>query len=297
VTPDLLPGHPVALGGTRGFAVTRTLPHRERRTVGAWCFADSYGPHDVRDARMRVPAHPHIGLQTVSWLLAGEIEHRDSLGSRQLVRPGELNLMTAGRGIAHSEVTPADASGHLHGVQLWVALPAGARDVAPAFAHHADLPTVRLPGATAVVILGRFAGQESPAVAYTPIVGAQVTVSGRAELPLEPGFEHAVLGLDGALTVAGTPLPTDGLVYLADGTSAVTVSGTGRLLLIGGEPFDEELVMWWNFVGRSHEEIAAARADWTAGARFGSVPGPEGTPLPAPELPGVRLRPRPRVRT
>jgi hypothetical protein len=298
---ELLEGLPVALGGPRGLDVTRTLPNRRRRMVGAWCFLDAYGPHDLAgSAGMRVAPHPHIGLQTVSWLLAGEILHRDSLGSRREIRPGRLNLMTAGRGIAHSEETPAVHSGVLHGVQLWVALPATHRDVPPAFAHHADLPVVDDAGLTATVLMGELAGAASPARCYTPLVAAEITLGAGADagLPLRGDFEYAVLCVDGAATVAGTDLKPGPLRYLGEGRSGLRLAaGTGaRLLLIGGEPFDERIVMWWNFVGRDHDEIVEARADWAAGARFGEVRGYDGAPLAAPPMPITRLVPRGRVR-
>jgi hypothetical protein len=298
---ELLVGAPVALGGPRGLEVTRTLPNRQRRMVGAWCFLDAYGPHDLAASTgMRVAPHPHIGLQTVSWLVAGEILHRDSLGSRREIRPGRLNLMTAGRGIAHSEETPAEHTAVLHGVQLWVALPAAHRDVPPAFAHHADLPVVRDGGLAATVLMGELAGAVSPARCWSPLVGAEVslTAGAYAGLPLRPDFEYAVLCVDGAVTVDDTDLKPGPLLYLGDGRTHLRLAaGTGaRLMLIGGEPFDERIVMWWNFVGRDHDEIVEARADWAAGARFGEVRGYDGAPLAAPPMPITRLVPRGRVR-
>jgi redox-sensitive bicupin YhaK (pirin superfamily) len=299
---ELLEGAPVALGGPRGFAVTRTLPHRQRRMVGAWCFLDAYGPHDLADSPgMRVGPHPHTGLQTVTWLVAGEVLHRDSLGNRQEIRPGRLNLMTAGRGIAHSEETPREHGALLQGVQLWVALPHAHRDMPPAFAHHADLPVVTDGGLAATVLIGSLAGATSPAAAYTPLTGAEITLAAGAEttLPLEPGFEWAVLTLDGAPTVDGTTLKPGPLLYLGTGLASLRL-GAGapaRLLLLGGEPFEERLVMWWNFVGREHDEIVAMRADWADGTpRFGTVHGYDGPALPAPPMPITRLVPRGRVR-
>jgi len=298
---ELLQGAPVALGGPRGLGVTRTLPNRQRRMVGAWCFLDAYGPHDLTGtAGMRIGPHPHLGLQTVSWLVAGEILHRDSLGSRREVRPGQLNLMTAGRGIAHSEETPRAHGGVLHGVQLWVALPNADRDVPPAFAHHADLPVVADRGLTATVLMGELAGAASPARCYTPLVGAEITLAAGAGalLPLRPDFEYAVLALDGAPTVDGVPLKPGPLLYLGDGRSSLRfeTGSAARALLLGGEPFEERIVMWWNFVARDHDEMVEARADWTAGARFGDVHGYDGDPMPAPPLPSTRLLPRGRVR-
>lgn len=297
-------GVEVALGGPRAMAVTRTLPNRARRMVGAWCFLDHYGPDDVADSPgMRVPPHPHTGLQTVSWLVEGEVLHRDSLGSLQLIRPGGLNLMTAGRGISHSEesaASPTDRSPALHGVQLWVALPGSDRGVEPRFEHHADLPVLDRDGAAATVFLGELGGVASPAIVHSPLVGAEVVLSPGADarLPLRPEWEHAVLVLSGEADVDGEPLGRGPLLYLGCGRTALPLRAgePARVLLLGGEPFEERIVMWWNFVGRDHDEVVAARADWAAGAsRFGTVRGYAGDPLPAPALPSVRLRSRGRT--
>ncbi|MFH9864030.1 pirin family protein [Streptomyces sp. NPDC017202] len=283
--------------------VRRTLPQRTRSLIGAWCFADHYGPDDVAESGgMDVAPHPHTGLQTVSWLFSGEIEHRDSLGSHALVRPGELNLMTGGLGIAHSEVsTPRTAL--LHGVQLWVALPGEHRDTARDFQHHAPSP-VRLDGAGIRVFLGSLAGSTSPVRTFTPLLGAEIVLDPGAEITLtvDAAFEHGLLVDSGEVCFAGTPLRPAELGYLEPGSTRLTLrndSGTpARTVLLGGPPFEEEIVMWWNFIGRTHEDIARARQDWTAelegtgGSRFGEVKGYGGAPLPAPELPSVPLRPR-----
>ena len=292
---ELLPGRDVPLG--RYTVVRRLLPQRTRRMVGAWCFLDHYGPEDVSSRPgMRVPPHPHTGLQTVSWLLDGEILHRDSLGSVQLIRPGQLNLMTSGAGISHSEESPAMHPPVLHGLQLWVALPAHARDVPAAFDHHADLPTLRDGALTATVVVGEFGGLRSPARAYTPLVGVDLTLAagGSATLTLDPTFEYAVIAMSGGPDVAGTPVGVGELLYLGCGRSLLDVSAAGdaRLFLLGGEPFAEPLVMWWNFVGRTHDDIVAAREAWgdgTASDRFGTVHGYDGEPLPAPPMPTTRL--------
>jgi redox-sensitive bicupin YhaK (pirin superfamily) len=290
----------VPLGGPRAMTVRRTLPQRDRSLVGAWCFIDHYGPDDVSTTRgMDVPPHPHTGLQTVSWLFSGEIEHRDSLGSHAMVRPGELNLMTAGHGIAHSEVSTPDTT-TLHGLQLWVALPDHARDTAPDFAHQAPAP-VPVAGGVLRVLVGALAGDTSPADAFTPLVGAEVCVDPGATVTLdvEPGFEHGVLVDAGPVTVCGTSLGRAELGYVAPGVPRLEIAnpggGTARVMLLGGEPFPDPIVMWWNFVGRSHEEIARFREDWQRhGDRFGAVRGYAGFPqhLPAPALPHVRIRPR-----
>jgi redox-sensitive bicupin YhaK (pirin superfamily) len=292
---EVLPGRDVPLGRTT--VVRRFLPHRDRRMVGAWCLVDHYGPDDVSGAPgMRVPPHPHTGLQTVSWLVEGEILHRDSLGSLQAVRPGELNLMTSGRGISHSEESPADHPPTLHGVQLWVALPDGARDIGPDFKHHATLPVLQDTGLELTVLVGEVAGSRSPAVTHTPLLGAEIALRSGADarVPVEPDFEHAAIVLSGAAVVDGMALEPGTMVYLGCGRSdvAVRASSNARVLLIGGEPFAEQLVMWWNFIGRSHEEIVAMREDWMTGDRFGVVRGYDGDPLPAPPLPNARLKPR-----
>ncbi|QGG42291.1 pirin family protein [Aeromicrobium yanjiei] len=283
----------VPLGGLRGLTVHRTLPQRGFPTVGAWCFVDHFGP--TTDQMTLLP-HPHIGLQTVTWPLAGEIRHRDSLGSELVLRPGELNLMTSGDGVSHSEFSVGDPDAPMHGLQLWVALPAGARRGPAEFEHHPDLPTATGDGWSATVLLGEVAGAVSPATTHTPIVGAEVRVRpGFVRLPLRDDFEHAVLAVDGPVTVDGEDIAHREMRYLAVGRSEVglQVQQDTTLLLIGGEPFDEELVMWWNFVGRSHEDIAEARADWEAGAaRFGHVLGHGSEVVPAPPLPDVRLTPR-----
>jgi quercetin 2,3-dioxygenase len=306
---QLLPGRRVPLG--KYTTVQRLLPQRERRTVGAWCFLDHFGPQSVINMPgMQVPPHPHMGLQTVTWLLEGEVLHRDSVGSLQSIHPGELNLMTAGYGIAHSEESPPEhASGRppsLHGLQLWVALPAGAKDGEARFDHHEDLPRAAFndaPGATCTVVMGEFAGLTSPALTFTPLVGVDVVLDPGAsiELPLRPDFEYAIVVMAGAVTVDGTPLEPHSLLYLGEGraSSRVRAQASGsRFFLAGGEPFAEELVMWWNFVGRTHEDIALARAAWADGLRserFGTVHGYAGAPLPAPALPTTRLSPRGRA--
>ena len=290
----------VPLGGPRAMRVRRTLPQRQRSLIGAWCFADHYGPDDVAGSGgMDVAPHPHTGLQTASWLFTGEIEHRDSLGVHALVRPGELNLMTGGSGIAHSEVSTPDTS-VLHGVQLWIALPGEHRHTARDFRHYAP-PVVTLAGAAARVFLGSLVGSTSPVPTFSPLLGAELTLDPGAlvSLDVDPAFEHGVLQDTGGVTVGGTTLEPGQLAYLPDGATTLELTNPGtdraRVLLLGGTPFTEEIVMWWNFVARSHEEIAEFRAAWEAGSdRFGRVMGYTGKVprLPAPEMPHVRIRPR-----
>lgn len=297
---EVLTPRDVPLGGPRAMTVRRTLPQRTRSLIGAWCFADSYGPDDVADTGgMDVAPHPHIGLQTVSWLFTGEIEHRDSLGSHAFVRPGELNLMTGGHGIAHSEVsTPRTTV--LHGVQLWVALPDEHRDAPRDFQHHAPAP-VCVPGAEIRVFLGSLAGSTSPVRTFTPLLGAELVLEPGAELTLavDPAFEHGLLVDTGEVRFADTALRPAELGCLDPGRTHLTLindsTAPARTILLGGPPFEEEIVMWWNFIGRSHEDIVRARQDWTdgpAGGRFGEVEGYGGAPLPAPELPTVQLKAR-----
>ncbi len=299
-TVEVLTPRPVLLGPRQ--EVRRVLPNRERRMIGAWCFVDHYGPQDIAGQRgMWVPPHPHTGLQTVSWLLAGEVRHRDSLGSNVVVLPGQLNLMTAGAGIAHSEESPADHSRWLHGLQLWVALPDPARQEAQrSFGQYVDLPHLEQPGLRATVVMGEFAGVASPASTYSEIVGVELEVAGQQQIELRPELEYGVLAVDGPLDVAGQMIAQSEICYLGGGRSSVELRAEpeGRAFLLGGEPFEEELVMWWNFIGRSHEEIVESREAWNAGGgdQFGVVRGFDGDRLPAPPMPTVRLRSRGRTR-
>jgi quercetin 2,3-dioxygenase len=292
----------VPLGGTRGLTVRRTLPQRDRTFVGAWCFADAYGPTPDATA-MNLAPHPHTGLQTVSWLYAGELEHRDSTGGHAVIVPGQVNLMTAGGGIQHSEIATA-AARELHGVQLWVALPEAHRYVAPFFEHH--VPEVVTCGAASLrVFVGELLGSRSAVTTFSGLVGAQLDLPAGAQvqLPVDATFEHALLVDSGAPALQGVEVTAGSLGVVEVGTGDLTISAGAepvRALLLGGTPLGEQIVMWWNFVGRSHDEIAAFRADWqhdvVDGAdphgRFGELRHPAG-PLPAPELPSsVRLRAR-----
>jgi redox-sensitive bicupin YhaK (pirin superfamily) len=300
---EILGPRDVPLGGPRAMTVRRTLPQRRRSLIGGWCFIDHYGPDDVSaTGGMRVPPHPHTGLQTVSWLFEGEIDHRDSIGSHALVRPGELNLMTAGRGISHSEVsTPQTA--RLHGVQLWVALPSASRDIAPFFEHHTPVRG-SIGAATVRTFVGSLAGSGTTATVFSPLVGAELLIPEGETIgvPLDPSFEHGVLVDAGELTVDGAAVPVAHLAYLCPGRTSLELraASASRVVLLGGEPLGEQIVMWWNFIGRSHDDIVSYRAGWQGEViegrephgRFGTVEGYDGKPLPAPELPTVRLRPR-----
>lgn len=299
-TLEVLTARDVPLGGPRAMTVRRTLPQRQRSLIGAWCFADHYGPDDVSaTGGMDVAPHPHTGLQTVSWLFSGEIEHRDSLGMHAYVRPGEVNLMTGGHGICHSEVsTPATTM--LHGVQLWVALPDRDRRAPRNFEHYVPGP-VELDGAVLRVFLGSLGGSTSPVATFTPLLGAELVLApySRVCLDVAQAFEHGVLVDTGAVTVAGVELARAQLGYLAPGASTLVLENVdpqpARVVILGGAPFGEDIVMWWNFVARSHEEIVAFREAWQSESdQFGSVAGYRGevARLPAPALPNARIKPR-----
>jgi redox-sensitive bicupin YhaK (pirin superfamily) len=255
--------------------VRRALPRRDRRTVGAWCFVDHMGPATIDERGLGVAPHPHIGLQTVTWLLEGEALHRDSLGTEQVIAPGQLNLMTAGRGVSHSEEGTGRYTGAVHGVQLWVAQPSATRDGAPAFEHHGELPRAELDHGTATVLVGEFAGAASPARRDTEHTGVDLDLRrGPTALPLRRDAEYALVVLAGRVLVDGTPADPGHLVYLGTDRDelGVVVECPTRALLVGGVPFDEQVLMWWNFVARTREEIVAAHADWAAASeRFGLV--------------------------
>ncbi|WP_460465446.1 pirin family protein [Arthrobacter pigmenti] len=309
---EILVPRDVPLGGPRAMNVRRTLPQRQKSLIGAWCFLDHYGPDDVAESGgMRVPRHPHTGLQTVSWLFTGEVEHRDTAGYHAIVRPGELNLMTAGYGISHSEFS-TEQTQVLHGAQLWTALPEQARHTTPGFEHYRPEP-VTGDGWVMRVFLGSLAGSVSPVATHTALLGAEILLDAGTEvnLDLETGYEHGVLLDAGDLVVNGHEVAKDHLAYLPIGNDSLALKSGGepvRALLIGGEPLGEQIVMWWNFVGRSHEEIVEYRTKWqqeigvdegtvndprTGGdgtLRFGSFPADQPAPLPAPALPNARMR-------
>ena len=301
---EIMTPRDVPLGGPRAMRVRRTLPQRQRSLIGAWCFVDHYGPDLVADSGgMQVAPHPHTGLQTVSWLFTGEIEHRDSAGHHAMVRPGEVNLMTAGRGISHSEVsTPGTTT--LHGAQLWVALPESARFVDPGFTHHAPTPVVG-DGFEARVFLGSLLGDTSPVPTYTPLLGVELLLAPGATVTLDvdAAFEHGVLVDAGVVSVAGSEAKPNDLAYVPPGSPTLTLTAydeAARLLLLGGPPFGEAIVMWWNIVARTHEEVVEWRDRWqeqiTDGGLvdgwFGVPVGDELPPIPAPPLPNARLRER-----
>lgn len=310
VSVEIITARDVPLGGPRAMNVRRTLPQRKRSTIGAWCFADHYGPDDVAaTGGMDVAPHPHTGLQTASWLFAGTIAHRDSGGVVADVLPGEINLMTSGAGICHSETSTADTT-ILHGVQLWIALPSESRNSPRGFENHRP-PETLFDGGSALVFIGSLLGSTSPVTTHTPLLGAELRLHPHSciTLDVDPDFEHGLLVDTGAaVSLEGVPVPKDAIGYTGIGARTLRVTNDGdaaaRLVLLGGTPFAEELVMFWNFLGRSSEEIQRFRDEWQAGGdRFGRVDGyiGHGGPnrnaadmswLPAPTLPATPLRPR-----
>lgn len=308
---EVLEPREVPLGGLRAMTVYRTLPQRGRSFVGAWCFLDHYGPDDVAaTGGMQVPRHPHTGLATVSWLFTGRIDHLDSGGNEAAVVPGELNLMVAGRGITHQEISSAGTS-ILHGVQLWYALPAETRFDENRFAHYVPDPVLR-PGASVRVFIGELLGSASPVdTATPPLLGAEIVLEPGASIVLEVprDFELGVLAEDADLTVNAALLPHRSLAYVPPGSDTLEIAAGdagGRAILLGGVPLGEQIVMWWNFIGRDHDEIVEYRRRYQAemgfepphpddagkGDLFGAYPEGQPAPLPAPPLPISRLLPR-----
>lgn len=301
-----------------GIPVRRAIPTRVRRMVGAWCFLDHLGPSEPQHGQaLIVGQHPHIGLQTFTWMLEGEILHRDSLGTEQVIRPGQVNLMTAGRGICHTEESLGDTP--IHTAQLWIALPDSQRHCAPAFAHHPILPRTDFNGIQATLVAGSAFGLHAPVTVYSPLMGADLHLpaatspdagkdaspgeaasglqgadagSVDADIPLTPAFEHAVLCVAGSATIEGEPIAPGDMLYLGGSRSHVRLRMPpgARLLLLGGAPFDEPVLMWWNFVARRPEEIFQASRDWNDTDRFGAIAGSTLPRIPAPDPTGMRMR-------
>jgi redox-sensitive bicupin YhaK (pirin superfamily) len=243
--------------------------------VGPWCFVDLILPPDFDDPHpLEVGPHPHTGLATVTWLLEGEALHTDSLGSEQLIRPGQLNLMSAGAGIAHAELGTSEG---IHGVQMWLAQPEGTRHGASRFEHISELPIADLPGAEATVMIGAMAGLASPAVVDWPTVGLDVDMrSGRVDVPADPEFEYAVIPIDHDLKVEDAIVEPGWLALVPVGADVLPIESNAdraRFLVLGGNPLGEPIEMWWNFVARSKDEITAAWQAWQAHDhdRFGPV--------------------------
>lgn len=255
-------------------AVRRLLPQRHLRRIGAWCFFDHFGPVPPGAGGVSVGPHPHVGLQTATWLFEGDLVHLDSIGSRQRIRPGQLNLMTAGRGIAHSEDL-AHAPRGVHGVQFWIALPDRARFVEPTFAHHPDLPLVQYAGIEALIVIGSTLDVTSPAHTYTPLLMAELRLPAGHDgpWPLRPDFEHALAVVEGAASIDGTPAAPGALIEVARGRPEVRLScgSATKIVLIGGAPFDEALVLAWNWVVRTAQEAERARSMWARGEGYGDL--------------------------
>ena len=290
----LLRPRQVKLSTRTGVTIARTLPHKELKKIGSWVFLDAYGPTDSPGA-MQVAAHPHTGLQTVTWLFSGSVLHHDSLGTRSTIRSGELNLMTAGFGIAHSELS-LETDESLQGVQLWVALPEESRNQTPHFEHHDDLPTFSDGGISITLFMGELLGFKSPAATYFPLVGAELNPTrDETSLELRSGWEHGFHVARGSAVINGVEVEKDELLYLPSGISRVTIEDAknSTIILIGGEPFPERFVMWWNFIGRSHDEIVEMRDSWEKStSRFPSFDDSFNERIPAPAMPNLRLTPR-----
>ncbi len=286
--PSLIEGKLHDLGD--GFTVRRLLPVLQARHVGPLVFFDYMGPAAFGAGKgMDVQPHPHIGLATVTWLFEGAIRHRDSLGSLADIRPGEVNWMTAGRGIAHSERTPPDERRDgqtLHGVQIWVALPRADAEVAPEFHHHerATLPRMQWPGVDAVLIAGSAYGKESPVKVFAPMFLSEVTLVAGAELAMPEGHvERGVFVVEGLVEWGGLEVSATRMaVQLGSSAPPLRARADSRLILFGGAPLDGERHLWWNFVASSRERIEQAKADWRAGA-FGKVAGDEEEFIPLPD--------------
>ena len=278
-----------------GIPVRRALPTRERRMVGAWCFLDHAGPVDFpAGGGVQVGPHPHIGLQTFTWMIEGEILHSDSLGNRQWIRPGQVNVMTAGHGISHAEESSNDRAGRNQLVQLWIALPDGERERAPMFQHCPELPRIQRDGFDITLLVGEWLGATSPATVFSPLLGADLcaVAATATTLPLRPEFEHAVVCLEGEIRVEGEALAPGSLLYFGTGreTLRIETDAAARLLLVGGEPFGKDVLLWWNFVGRTAEDMVQATQDWNHGDRFGEVPGTKLRRLLAPDVAGLHMR-------
>jgi hypothetical protein len=284
---QVLNGRPRDLGG---FAVRRVLPAAGLRTVGPFIFFDHMGPaHFAPGAGVDVRPHPHIGLATVTYLFAGEFMHRDSLGTTQLIRPGDVNWMVAGRGIVHSERTPPEAraaerGASLHGIQTWIALPRDAEETEPSFAHHpaASLPELRGEGRTLRLIAGTAFGLRAPTAVFSPMFYVAATLEAGAviEMPMEHAERAAYLA-EGSMEVAGERREVGEMLVFAPGAAAaIRALAPSRIMLLGGAPLDGPRHVWWNFVSSSLERIELAKVDWSE-ERFAPVPGdPERIPLP-----------------
>lgn len=279
----------------RGTLIKRALPSREKRMIGAWCFLDHAGPSDFESGQgLDIGPHPHTGLQTFTWMIEGSMMHHDSLGSAQLIQPNQVNLMTAGYGISHTEVAP-EGETKMHSVQLWIALPDDKKDMPPQFEHYPDLPVVEQDQISFTVLVGDFLGARSPVQVHSPLLGVdlQAKVQTQTTLPLNPEFEYGVLVLQGTAQINGQALDDQQLLVLSPGESQLQLQleAGSRVILVGGEPFESPILLWWNFVGRTQEDMMQAREQWiNHDARFGEIPEYDGERMAVPILP-ERMRP------
>ncbi|MBZ2167383.1 pirin family protein [Marinobacter sp. F4216] len=281
-------------GEVGGIPVARSLPTAGRRQIGAWCFLDHIGPvtFGEADTGLRVAPHPHIGLQTFTWMIDGELLHRDSLGTTQPIRPGEVNLMTAGHGVSHTEET-IFGDRTLHAAQLWIALPEADRNILPSFDHYDTLPCWQDQGASWTLLTGEYGSRRADTLQYSPLIGLDIECTQPQDilLTLEPGFEYGILPLTGACIIGEERFDTDELAYLGDDFKQLTIhcEPSTRLLLIGGLPLRRDVVMWWNYVGYEREEIVEAETDWANhSARFGEIPAWPGERTEGPPSPWRR---------
>jgi redox-sensitive bicupin YhaK (pirin superfamily) len=298
--PDPAPGDAAASGAIDlvivprsvdlgGFAVRRALPHVKRRMVGPFIFFDHFGPVEFRSGQgIDVRPHPHIGLATVTFLFDGEIVHRDSLGSNAAIHPGDVNLMTAGRGIVHSERTAPDHrtdGERLHGLQLWLAMPAADEEIDPSFAHHdqANLPVLAGDGKTVRLVIGSAYGKRSSVPTLTDTLLADAALTPGAVLPVDAETEErALYVVSGEIDIAGDRFAAGQLLVLRPGDALMaTAASEARVILLGGAALDGPRHIWWNFVSSRKERIEQAKADWKLG-RFDTVPGDETEFIPLP---------------
>ncbi|QZD89114.1 pirin family protein [Qipengyuania aurantiaca] len=270
------------------FEVRRVLPSKKRSMVGPFIFVDQFGPAQLDlGSGMDVRPHPHINLATVTWLFEGAIDHRDSLGSFSTIRPGQVNLMTAGRGIVHSERSPEEerkAGPKLYGMQTWLALPDGKEEIDPAFEAVSDLPIVEDGRARAIVIMGELWGERAPTTTYADTIYAEIVLGAGGAIPLEDDAdERAVMLVGGEASVDGHALKLYELAVLQPGRDMTLESRSGaRVMLLGGEAFQTERHAWWNFVSSSRERINQAKDDWR-NRRFPEVPGDSEERIPLPD--------------
>ncbi len=276
----------------QGTVIARALPHHEKRMIGAWCFLDRAGPVQFAQGKgLDIGPHPHIGLQTFTWMIAGTLMHTDSLGSKQLIQPKQVNLMTAGHGISHTEVAPQTET-ELHTAQLWIALPDAKRDMPTKFQHYPQLPVIQQQQLECTVLVGEFLEQLSPVEVYSPLVAVDFctaqSASQATRFKLNPNFEYGLLLLTGDVQINGQTLSNDNMMVFSTGTTEIVIelAAKSRVLLIGGEPFESPILLWWNYVGRTEQEIKTAHQQWLAhDRRFGEIHDYDGQRLQAPTFP------------